>query len=168
MTDYPGLDRLCAGGRHVRLLVAGQPPDGLVLPPTDHFERVFHLAHPGHSGPLIADPQRLPFVEALFDRALVTTPLPAAAARAELREIWRILAPAGLALLVLKARRPWQSAGWRREDLEPILADAMFEVLDWQVETLPDRHHLILVGKHDGLRPAMVGRTAESFVAAPA
>ena len=164
----PALDRFCAGGRHIRLLIAGQPPDGLVLPPLDHFDRVVHLAHPGHTGPIVADPQRLPFTEALFDRALVTSPLPANAARAELREIWRTLAPAGLALLVIKARRPWQATGWRREDLEPVIEDAMFELLAWEIETLPDRHHLILVGKRDGLRPAMVGRTADSLVPAAA
>ncbi len=162
-TDDSALARLFAGGRHVRLLIAGQPPIGLTLPACDHFERVVRLTGPGGQGPIIADPARLPFTEALFDRALVTTPLPAAAARAELREIWRILCPAGLALLVIKARRPWQwqAPGWTREKLEPILDNAMFEILDWQVEALPHRWHLILVCKRDGLRPAMIGRVAD-------
>ncbi len=171
-TDDSAIARLFAGGRHVRLLIAGQPPIGLALPGCDHFERVVHVSRPGGQGPVIADPSRLPFIEAIFDRALVTTPLPSAAARAELREIWRILSPAGLALLVIQARRRWpmgpgrQAPGWVRESLKPVLNDAMFEVLDWRIETIPDRWHLILVGKRDGLRPAMIGRVEE--VAAPA
>jgi hypothetical protein len=160
------LARFFAGGRHVRLLIAGPPPAGLAVPPLDHFDRVVQLG-PGH---VVAEPTRLPFIEALFDRALVTTPLPAASARAELREIWRTLSPAGLALFVIKARRPWQihAPGWLKDALEPILEDAMFETLDWQIETIPDRHHLILVGKRDGMRPAMIGRVVESTVTAGA
>jgi hypothetical protein len=42
----------------------------------------------------------------------------------------------------------------------------MFEVLDWRIEAMPDRHNLILLGKRDGLRPALVGRV--EAVAAPA
>lgn len=168
ITDDTALARLFAGGRHIRLLITGAPPVGLALPATDHFERVVRLAHAGQDGPVVADPTRLPFIEALFDRALVTTALPGATAKTELREVWRTLAPAGLALLVIKARRPWQihAPGWLKEALEPVLDDAMFEVLDWQVETIPDRHHVVLVGKRDGLRPAMIGRVEE--VTAPA
>jgi SAM-dependent methyltransferase len=160
------LARFFAGGRHVRLLIAGPPPAGLRIPQLDHFDRVVQLG-PSH---IVTDPTRLPFIEALFDRALVTTPLPAARARAELREIWRTLAPAGLGLLVIKARRPWRihAPGWLKDDLEPVLEDAMFEVLDWQIETVPDRHHLILVGKRDGMRPVMIGRVAEATIAAGA
>ncbi len=159
------LARLFAGGRHVRMLVAGRPPGGLVIPDTSGFERIVWLAWPGQSaaGAVVADPARLPFIEAVFDKALVTTVLPATTARAQLRELWRILAPAGIALLVVKARRrwQWQAPGWVQARLEPVLADAMFEVLAWQIETLPDRHHLILVAKRDGLRPAMIGRVDE-------
>ena len=160
--DADPLARLLAGGRHVRLLIAGHPPPALMLPDLRHFERVARLARPGQPGDggAVADPTRLPFVEALFDRALVTTPLPALTARAELREIWRVLSPAGLALFIVKARRPWQlgAPGWRRGALEPQLADAMFEVLAWTIAALPDRHHQILVGKRDGLQPTMIGR----------
>jgi hypothetical protein len=160
------LARFFAGGRHVRLLIAGPPPSGLAVPPLDHFDRVIQLG-PAH---VVADPTRLPFIEALFDRALVTSALPAANARAELREIWRTLAPAGLGLLVIKARRPWQihTPGWLKDDLAAVLEDAMFEALDWQVETIPDRHHLILIGKRDGVRPAMIGRVVEATVTAGA
>jgi SAM-dependent methyltransferase len=147
------------------MLFAGRTPAGLVLPELRHFERLVRLARPGQDGRggFVADSQRLPFHEAVFDRALMTSPLPAAGARAELREIWRVLAPAGLAVLVVAARRPWQlsSRGWRQAALAPIIADAMFEVLDWQVATIPGRHHLVLVGKRDGLRPAMVGRVVQ-------
>ncbi len=166
MTPKPApIARLCAGGRHVRMLFIGRTPAGLILPELRHFERLVRLARPGQDGHggFIADPQRLPFHEAVFDRALVTTPLPAAGARAELREVWRVMAPAGLAVLVVKARRPWQlsSRGWRQAALAPVIGDAMFEILDWQVATLPRRHHLVLVGKRDGLRPAMVGRVTQ-------
>jgi hypothetical protein len=116
------------------------------------------VARPGQTGAeVIADPVRLPFLEAMFDRILVTTALPKLSVRAELREIWRIMAPAALALLVVKARRPWQwqAPGWTRDGLEPLLAELMFVVHDWRIETIPDRWHLILVGKADGWRPAM-------------
>jgi hypothetical protein len=44
----------------------------------------------------------------------------------------------------------------------------MFEVHDWQVETLPDRHHVILVGKRDGLRAAPIGVVETQQVTATA
>ncbi len=160
----PPLERLFAGGRHIRLLLFGVPPPELAIPPLDHVERVARLVRPGEYGPVVADPARLPFIEALFDRALVTTTLPSAGIRAELRELWRVTAPAGLLLLVVKARRrwEWQASGWTRDALAPEIEAAMFEVLDWRVETLPDRWHLILVCKRDGLRPALIGRVVEA------
>ena len=77
------------------------------------------------------------------------------------------MAPAALALLVIKARRPWQVArpGWLTADLAPLLDAAMFDVLAQRIDTLPDRHHLVLVGKRDGLRAAPIG--AVQAVAAP-
>lgn len=163
----PGLARLFAGGRHVRLLIAGAPPPGLVVPACDGFERVVRV---GSAGPVVVAPLRLPFHEAVFDRALVTTPLPRMTATAELREMWRVLAPAGLVLFAVKARRAWQlqAPGWVKEALEAVIEDAMFEVLDWRVETVPDRWHLVLAGKRDGLRPAMIGRVEAVEVAATA
>lgn len=166
------LARLFAGGRHVRLLLLGRSPDAIILPRLDGFDRVAWLVRPGDAVPgcVIADPLRLPFIEALFDRALVTTLLSEPDAQAELRELWRVLAPAGLAVLAVKARRRWQfqAAGWTREALEPLVSAAMFEVLDWQTESLPDRWHLVLVAKIDGLRPAMIGRVSEGLVTANA
>ncbi|MEY2883203.1 MAG: hypothetical protein RL490_927 [Pseudomonadota bacterium] len=168
--DSHPLDRLLAGGRHCRLLMAWRPPIGLKLPELTDFERVACLARPAEPmlGTVVADALRLPFVEALFDRALVTSPLPGSRAREELRELWRVLTPASLTLLVVKARRPWQwqAPGWLQDDLAPLLADTMFDVLDWRIETLPQRFHLILVGKADGLAPTMIGRVEE--VTAPA
>ncbi len=159
--DHP-VDRLLAGGRHIRLLIAGQTPAELALAPLDRFERVVQVVRLGEMAPgrIVADPLRLPFTEALFDRIVTTTVLPEVQARAELRELWRVLAPAGLVLLVVKARRRWQlkAPGWHRDALDPLLADAMFEVLDWRVEVLPERWHLILVGKVDGLAPQQIGR----------
>lgn len=169
MNTGAALDRLFAGGRHVRFLMIGRPPSGMVLPELGGVERFVRVLRPGQTGPeaVVADPARLPFVEAMFDRVLTATPLAPAGARAELRELWRIMAPAGLAVIVTKARRSWafRAPGWRREALAPVLGDVMFEVLDWQIETLPDRQHVILVGKRDGLRPALVGRETAPVLA---
>ncbi len=165
-TDASSLARLLAGGRHNRLGLLWEPPPGLRIGETAHFERVIRLLRPGQSGMAfaghsvaVADPLRLPCVEALFDRLLVTTVLPGSTARAELRELWRVMSPAALALLIVKARRPWQwsAPGWLEDDLRPLLDALLFEVHDWQVETLPNRHHVILVGKRDGLRSAPIG-----------
>jgi hypothetical protein len=163
MTDESALTRLYGSPAELRLLLLGRPPSGMALPPSDGFAHHIHVLRPGQSGSdVIADPCRLPFLEAVFDRILTTTPLPKLSARAELRETWRIMAPAALALLVVKARRAWQwqTPGWTRDGLEPLLSDAMFVVHDWQTETIPDRWHLILVGKADGWRPAMADAAA--------
>ncbi|MFZ4109701.1 MAG: hypothetical protein ACOYKQ_04415, partial [Polymorphobacter sp.] len=73
-------------------------------------------------------------------------------------------------LLIVRARRPWHplAHGWLREPLALRLDEAMFEVLDWQIDTLPDRHHVVLVGKRDGLKPVLVGRIEEAAVQATA
>ncbi|KAB7644152.1 hypothetical protein [Polymorphobacter fuscus] len=164
--DDAPLARLLSGGAHNRLLILGDPPAGLALGDTSPFDQVGRILLPDQASTAfaglphaVAAPRCLPFVEALFDRLLVTTPLPAADARAELRELWRILCPAALIVFVVKARRPWQlaSPGWLEDDLRSQLEDAMFEPLDWRIETIPDRHHLILAGKTDGLRPAPIG-----------
>ena len=171
--DTSPLARLFAGGGHNRLLILGAQPAGLTIPDTAHFPLVAQLlrrGEPAVPGHCLADPERLPFIEALFDRLLVTTPLPAADARAELRELWRIMAPAALALLIVKARRPWQfsASGWLEDDLKTALDAAMFEALDWRFEALPDRHHLVLVAKRDGLRAAPIGRVETAVVTASA
>jgi SAM-dependent methyltransferase len=168
--DTDPLARLFAGGLHARLLVLGRPPGTIELP-VDRFERVACLATTDadiRPGTVRADPHHLPFHEALFDKALWSCPL--VQPRLMLRELWRVLAPAGLAVLIVRARRPWHglSHGWLREPLALRLDEAMFEVLDWQVQTLPDRHHVVLVGKRDGLKPMMIGRVESSEIAATA
>ncbi len=167
--DLP-LDRLFAGRRHSRLLVLGRPPATIALP-LDGFERVACVAAGDDDirpGTVRADPHHLPFTEALFDKALWSCPL--VQPRLMLRELWRVLGPAGLAVLIVRARRPWHglSHGWLREPLALRLDEAMFEVLDWQVQTLPDRHHVVLVGKRDGLKPVLVGRVEDVPVPATA
>ena len=132
-------------------------PDGA------RFERVVRIGWVGEGAPLLADPARLPFVEAMFDRVLMTSLLPRNSAKTDLRELWRVLSPAALALLAIKARRWWQPVGWTQKDLASALDEAMFVTHDWRVLTLPKRWHLVLVGKRDGLRPAMVER-AEAAV----
>ncbi len=168
VSGIASLARLCAGGRHCRMLLCGRPPIGLVLPDLTGFDRVAWVSRPHEPAPgtIVADPLRLPFQEALFDRALVSGSLPAPDAQASLRELWRVLAPAALALLVIRARRPWQwqAPGWTKDRLKSALDAAMFDVIDWQIETLPQRHHLILVEKHDGLRPAMIGKVVAEVV----
>ena len=157
--DAGPVARLFAGGRHVRMLLLGAPPEGLNVPPTDGFERVARVDVVPWEGSVVANPQRLPFVEALFDRALVCRTWGEDSAAAELRELWRVLAPAGIAVVCIAARRGWEIGveGWRRKALAAALEDAMFEVLGWEVVSLTARYHLVLVGKRDGLRPAMVG-----------
>jgi hypothetical protein len=175
--DASPLARLLAGGRHNRLGLLWEPPTGLRIGDTAHFERVIRLLRPGQPGTAfaghgvaVADPLRLPCTEALFDRLIVTSPLPGSNARAELRELWRVMSPAALGLLVIKARRPWQwsAPGWLEDDLRPLLEALLFEVHDWQVETLPNRHHVILVGKRDGLRAAPIGAVEAQQVTATA
>jgi SAM-dependent methyltransferase len=163
----PLLDRLLAGGRHVRLLIHGPLPPDLVMPDPLGCERVARVSARPQPGGVVAHPCRLPFVEALFDRALVMTALPSP--RGELRELWRVLSPAGLALLLLPVRRgwPWKRHGWTRDLLEPQLEDMMFEMLAWQSEIVP-RTSAALIGKRDGLRPALVGLAEPATEAAPA
>ena len=157
-TGLPPLDRLYAGGRHVRMLVAGDVPAQLPLPAADRVALMVRVTATPHAGAVVADSCRLPFAEALFDRALVASTL--SQPKLELRELWRVLAPAGLAALLLPARSgwPWRRRGWDRWQLEPHLQDCMFEILDLQTTRLPERKCLVLIGKRDGLRPAMVGR----------
>lgn len=164
------LDRLFAGGLHGRLLVLGRPPERVLLQ-LEGWERVACVATLDadiRPGTVRADPHHLPFTEAMFDKALLSAPL--VQPRLMLRELWRVLAPAGLAVVVVKARRLWEGkeAGWRREPLALRLDEAMFEVLDWQVEQLPERHHVVLLAKLDGVRPVLVGEAEPAFVAAPA
>ncbi|WP_416908214.1 MAG: hypothetical protein ACMVO5_00895 [Polymorphobacter sp.] len=164
------LDRLFAGGRHGRLLVLGRPPERVQLL-MDGWERVACVApcdDDQRPGTVRADPHHLPFVEAVFDKALLSAPL--VEPRKMLRELWRVLSPAGLAVLVVKARRPWQGfeRGWLREPLALRLDEAMFEVIEWRIELLPARFHVVLVSKRDGVKPVLVGAAEPAMVPAAA
>jgi SAM-dependent methyltransferase len=155
------IERLFAGQRHGRLLVLGQPPARVNLN-LEGWERIACVATSdaeSRPGTVRADPHHLPFHEALFDKLLLSAPL--IQPRLMLREVWRVLSPAGLAVLIVRARRPWhiKDIGWLREPLALRLDEAMFEVMDWQVESLPERYHVVLVAKTDWQRPVMVGAT---------
>ncbi|MEI6418955.1 MAG: hypothetical protein WCO82_07810 [Sphingomonadales bacterium] len=167
------LERLFAGHRpggpaHGRLLVLGRPPERvqLRLAGWEHLALVAAEDDDMRPGTVRADPHHLPFHEAVFDRALLSAPL--VQPRLMLRELWRVLSPAGLAVLVVRARRPWHGKdhGWLREPLALRLEESLFEVLDWRVETLPERHHMVLVAKNDGPSLRLVG--AADAVTAPA
>lgn len=142
-----------------RLLVLGQPPEriGLALEGWEHVACVAASDEELRPGTVRADPHHLPFHEALFDKVLLSAPL--IQPRLMLRELWRVLSPAGLAVLIVRARRPWhiKDIGWLREPLQLRLDETMFEVLDWRVESLPERHHVVLVAKTDWQKPVLVG-----------
>ncbi|KPF79898.1 hypothetical protein IP88_01330 [alpha proteobacterium AAP81b] len=161
MSDRNPLARFAAGGSGLRVLLVGAPPPGLALAlPPEPAAQVDVALAPGHPGDLVAAPARLPFVEALFDRIAFAGLL--ADPRAELRELWRVLAPAGLVLFVVPAKRPWQRRpGWRESPLKAALHDAMFEWLAGDIAALPARHHVILAGKRDGLSPIVLTAAAE-------
>jgi SAM-dependent methyltransferase len=164
--DATPIERLFAGTHHGRLLVLGRPPERVTLA-LDGWERLACVAASDgeiRPGTVRADPHHLPFHEALFDKALLSAPL--IQPRLMLRELWRVLSPAGLAVLVVRARRPWhvKDIGWLREPLQLRLDEAMFEVLDWRVETLPERHHVVLVAKTDWQKPVLVGAADPAMV----
>lgn len=155
---------------------------------------------PGVPGRLaVADPARLPFVEALFDTALVVHALEhAAEPRAVLRELWRVLGPAGhLILLVPNRSGPWarfeslpfgQGRPYGRRQLGRLLDEAMFEIvrhrtllaappfaatawLERPLARLVPRLggvHLVAARKTDGLAPTMVSGAAVRVRTAPA
>ncbi len=172
--DASPIERLFAGGRPEdpggRLIVLGRPPARVTLL-MDGWERVACVAAEDDDmrpGTVRADPHHLPFIEAMFDKGLVSAPL--VQPRLMLRELWRVLGPAGLVVMIVKARRPWQGMdrGWLREPLALRLDEAMFEVLDWRIETLPERFHVVLVAKSDGVKPVLAGETEAAMVRATA
>lgn len=130
----------------------------------------------------------LPFTEALFDQALLCHALEFANAPKLLRELWRVLAPAGELILIVPNRAGvWthfestpfgQGHPYGRGGLETVLRDAMFEPVAWKTALAAppvrglkwlDRPltrllpalggvHLVLARKTDGLAVSPVGR----------
>lgn len=137
------------GGATARLLALGQTAPVLTRMHGLQHERVAMIVEGATRWPLTeanraaaADPERLPFGDALFDDALLIhalelVPRP----HIVLRELWRVLAPAGRLVLVV----PNRSGVWARVESVPfgrghpygrrgltrLLGDAMFEVEHW-------------------------------------
>lgn len=132
-----------------RLLTLGAPTTVLLGFPAAKVERVAAVDAGGGwppNGPnatLAADHCQLPFDAAVFDQALVMHSLEGAEKpSALLRELWRVLAPAGELLLVVPNRaglwalaesNPFgQGHPYGRGGLRRTLSDAMFEVAAWR------------------------------------
>ncbi len=146
---------------------------------------------------LRADEFALPFAEAMFDQALLAHALEfAEPPRKLLRELWRVLGPAGeLVLIVPNRLGVWthfeatpfgQGRPWGRGELSRLLQEAMFEPVSCRTALVAppvrglrwlDRPltriargfggiHFVLAKKVDGLAPKMVGKVAKAPVAA--
>lgn len=188
---------LLGSGGTARLLALGHAAPVLTRLHGLRHERVAMIAA-GARWPMtapsraaVADPERLPFGDALFDDALLIHALELAERpRVVLRELWRVLAPAGRVVLVV----PNRGGFWARSEAVPfgrghpygrggltrLLEDAMFEVEHWSMAlaappTISLRWleaplarfaptlggvHVVSARKTDGLRP--IGRVAGS------
>lgn len=95
---------------------------------------------PGEGGALavLSEEDRLPFIDAIFDRVLITHALEETdTVRPLLREVWRVMAPEGrLVVIVANRWSLWAQADatpfghgrpYSRQQLATLLADAMFE-----------------------------------------
>lgn len=92
----------------------------------------------GLSACVLTEDERLPFMDAVFDRAILVHALEEAQRPQHLlREVWRVMAPEGR-LIVIAANRlsPWalsdatpfgQGRPYSRRQLSALLADALFE-----------------------------------------
>lgn len=179
-------------GRGGRLLAVGQTAPVLTRLHGLRHERVAMIVETPVRWPVttasrsaVADPERLPFTDALFDDALLIHALELCERpRAVLRELWRVLSPAGRVVLVV----PNRAGVWARVEALPfgrgrpygrsaltrLLDDAMFEVESWStalsappvtrlrwLERPLARFaphlggvHVVAARKVDGLRPA--------------
>ncbi|WP_219775599.1 hypothetical protein [Polymorphobacter sp. PAMC 29334] len=114
-----------------------------------------------------ADPLRLPFVEGVFDAALAMTPLEPPG----LRELWRVLGPAGVLVAVVPRRAlipretGFGGAHHSRSSLTKLLDAAMFEPGEW---TKVAGVHVVRATKRDGLAPIGGGGTAALARLSPA
>ena len=133
----------------------------------------------------VAEPWALPFANSLFDQALLCHALEhAEPPRAMLRELWRVLAPAGEVVLIVPNRAGlWthfettpfgHGRPFGRRQLTRLLEESMFEPLSWKTALVAppvkgfawlDRPltqvapalggiHFVLARKTDGLAPA--------------
>jgi SAM-dependent methyltransferase len=148
---------------------------------------------------IAAHSEALPFTEAVFDTALVVHALEfAERPRVQLRELWRVLAPAGRLVLVVPNRAGvWthfestpfgRGQPYGKNTLVRTLAESMFEVTSWRgllaapplkglrwldramLRTLPRVAgvHFVVAQKTDGLAPMAVGRVVTAPVLKPA
>lgn len=146
-----------------------------------------------------ADGFNLPFTEAVFDQALLAHAIEfAEPPRKLLRELWRVLAPAGeLVLIVPNRLGVWthfeatpfgQGRPWGKGELSRLLQESMFEPvscrtalvappvkglrwLDGPLTRVARRFggiHFVLARKTDGLAPTLVGKAEAAPVRAPA
>lgn len=185
-------------GTTTRLLALGQTAPVLTRLHALRHERVAMVVEQASRWPLtapnravVADPERLPFQDALFDDALLIHALELVERpRVVLRELWRVLAPAGRLVLVV----PNRAGVWARVEALPfgrghpygrgglarLLSDAMFEPESWSTALAAPPltrlrwlerplarlapHlggvHVVSARKVDGLRP--VGKTARA------
>lgn len=164
-----------------RLLALGYAPPLLMGLDPARLERLaVALTDPGaaHHWParganhaLAAEAARLPFAAGLFDQVLVVHALEHAdEPRALLRELWRVLAPAGELIVITPNRlgrwldpgSPFgQGRAYGHDDLDTLLRDAMFEPRSQRTALGPaagvGRVRFALAAKVDGFAPTMVG-----------
>lgn len=169
-------------GPTTRLLTLGYAPPLLVGLDPRRLERLALVIAPPHAahrwparGPgraLAARPDTLPFAAGLFDQALLVHGLEHAPdPRAALREMWRVLAPAGEIVIVVPNRlgrwlapaSPFaHGRAYGRAELDALLRSAMFEPRAQRTALgLPGgagRVRLVIAAKVDGFAPVMVGR----------
>lgn len=183
-------------GSTTRLLALGQTAPVLTRLHGLQHERVAMVVEQPRRWPVtvpnravVADPERLPFDDALFDDALLIHAIELVERpRVCLRELWRVMAPAGRLILVVPNRAGvWarvealpfgRGHPYGRRGLTQLLSDAMFEVESWTtaLSAPPVRRlrwlerplahfaptlagvHIVAARKVDGLRP--IGTTA--------
>ena len=125
----------------------------------------------GPSVTVAADPLRLPFAAALFDTVVVTGTLEFSdTPSALLREVRRVIAPAGIAILAVPRRRlefgnRLNGRHFSRAQLDRLLVEAALEPTDWA--TVGGSHVVRAQPRGDATR-APGGRRASVFRPAPA
>lgn len=136
-------------GSTTRLLALGQTAPVLTRLHALRHERVAMVVEQAIRWPatmpnraVVADPERLPFADALFDDALLIHALELVERpRVVLRELWRALAPAGKLILVVPNRAGvWarvealpfgRGHPYGRRGLTTLLDSTLFEVESW-------------------------------------